>query len=97
MQVLNGAAQPQIGSCIRARWSHNLPDKRQLQTAFAIEAVVDEAVQLFGEGTSRDYTYIDDIVKGVLAAYDRVGGRRRARRPAGPPRRPGGRNRGARP
>ncbi len=31
-----------------------------------------EVVQLFGEGTSRDYTYIDDIVKGVLAAYDRV-------------------------
>jgi UDP-glucose 4-epimerase len=31
-----------------------------------------EPVQLFGEGTSRDYTYIDDIVTGVLAAYDRI-------------------------
>lgn len=30
-------------------------------------------VTLFGDGSmSRDYTYIDDIVAGVLAAYDRV-------------------------
>lgn len=30
-------------------------------------------IQLFGDGTtSRDYTYIDDIVAGVLAALDRV-------------------------
>lgn len=34
-----------------------------------------EPIQLFGEGsTSRDYTFIDDIVGGVLAAYDRVPG-----------------------
>lgn len=31
-----------------------------------------ETVQLFGDGTSRDYTFIDDIVAGVLASYDRV-------------------------
>lgn len=32
-----------------------------------------EPIQLFGEGsTSRDYTFIDDIVGGVLAAYERV-------------------------
>jgi UDP-glucuronate 4-epimerase len=30
-------------------------------------------ITLFGDGsTSRDYTFIDDIVTGVLAAYDRV-------------------------
>jgi len=46
--AVGGAAQPQIGSCIRARWSHNLPDKAQLQTAFALEAVVDEAVFVLG-------------------------------------------------
>lgn len=46
--AVGGAAQPQIGSCIRARWSHNLPDKAQLQTAFALEAVVDEAVFVVG-------------------------------------------------
>jgi len=48
LAAVGGAAQPQIGSCIRARWSHNVPDKRQLQTAFAIEAVVDEAVFVLG-------------------------------------------------
>ncbi|RMH13274.1 MAG: NAD-dependent epimerase/dehydratase family protein [Planctomycetota bacterium] len=32
-----------------------------------------EPIRLFGDGSSsRDYTYIDDIVAGVLAAHDRV-------------------------
>jgi UDP-glucuronate 4-epimerase len=32
-----------------------------------------ESIEMYGDGTSsRDYTYIDDIVAGVLAAYDRV-------------------------
>jgi UDP-glucuronate 4-epimerase len=31
-----------------------------------------EKISLFGEGTSRDYTFIDDIVAGVLASYDRI-------------------------
>ena len=32
-----------------------------------------EAIPVFGDGsTSRDYTYIDDIVAGVLAAYERI-------------------------
>ena len=43
-----GAALPPVGSCIRARWSHNVADKTQLQTAFALEAVVDEAVFVVG-------------------------------------------------
>lgn len=46
--AVGGAAMPQVGSCVRARWSHNLQDKRQLQTAFALEAVVDEAVFVVG-------------------------------------------------
>lgn len=34
-----------------------------------------ERVRMFGDGTtSRDYTFIEDIVGGVLAAYERVGG-----------------------
>ena len=48
LAAVGGAALPQIGSCIRARWSHNVPDKRELQTAFALEAVVDEAVFMLG-------------------------------------------------
>lgn len=32
-----------------------------------------EPITMFGDGSmSRDYTYIDDIVRGVLAAYDKI-------------------------
>jgi len=32
-----------------------------------------ETIRVFGDGSSsRDYTYVDDIVSGVLAAYDRI-------------------------
>jgi MFS family permease len=48
LAALGGAAQPQIGSCVRARWSHNVADKPTLQTAFALEAVVDETVFMLG-------------------------------------------------
>jgi MFS family permease len=48
LAALGGAALPPIGSCVRARWSHNVPDKKQLQTAFALEAVVDETVFVVG-------------------------------------------------
>lgn len=35
----------------------------------------DEPIRMFGDGTtSRDYTYIDDILNGVLAAVDRCTG-----------------------
>lgn len=48
LALIGGAALPQIGSCIRARWSHSVLDKRDLQTAFALEAVVDETVFMVG-------------------------------------------------
>ena len=33
----------------------------------------DEQIPMFGDGsTSRDYTYIDDIIDGVLAAFTRT-------------------------
>lgn len=43
-----GAALPQVGSCVRARWSHLVPERRLLSTAFALEAVVDETVFVVG-------------------------------------------------
>jgi len=46
--AMAGAALPQVGSCVRARWSVVVAGKRQLQTAFAWEAVVDEAVFILG-------------------------------------------------
>ncbi|MDQ3166422.1 MAG: MFS transporter [Actinomycetota bacterium] len=46
--VISGAAFPQIGSSIRARWRHIVPDRSMLDTAFAFEAVVDEMVFIIG-------------------------------------------------
>ncbi|WP_203335602.1 MFS transporter [Nocardioides limicola] len=43
-----GASLPQVGSAVRARWAHALSEPRQVQTAYALEAVVDEAVFLVG-------------------------------------------------
>ncbi len=41
---------------------------------FMVRAARDQVIPVFGDGsTSRDYTYIDDIVAGVLSAYDRIG------------------------
>lgn len=42
---------------------------------FTRRILAGEPVQIFGDGTSsRDYTYIDDIIEGVLAALDRPQG-----------------------
>ncbi|MDN5896400.1 MAG: MFS transporter [Nocardioides sp.] len=46
--MLGGAAFPQVGSCVRARWSHAVHDARQVQTAYAFESVVDEAMFVTG-------------------------------------------------
>jgi len=43
-----GAAMPQIGACVRARWTRVVPDRSLLPTAFAFEAVVDETVFMVG-------------------------------------------------
>lgn len=48
LAAVSGAAMPQIGSSVRARWSILVADKRQLHTAFSFEAVVDEAVFIVG-------------------------------------------------
>lgn len=43
-----GAALPPIGSCVRARWSYVLEQPAEVQTAFALEAVLDEVVFIVG-------------------------------------------------
>ncbi len=48
LAALAGAALPQIGPCIRARWAALLSGTSQLQTAYAFEAMVDEAVFIVG-------------------------------------------------
>jgi MFS family permease len=46
--ALSGAAMPQIGASVRARWTALVPDKSDLRTAFAFESVVDEMVFIIG-------------------------------------------------
>lgn len=46
--ALAGAATPQTGSMVRARWTHVVTDRTQLNTAFSIEAILDEVVFLVG-------------------------------------------------
>ncbi len=49
LAALGGATLPAAGSCVRARWSHALRGRpSDVQTAFALEAVVDEAVFMLG-------------------------------------------------
>jgi MFS family permease len=43
-----GGTRPQVGSFVRARWSHVLDRGRTLQTAYALEAVGDEVVFIVG-------------------------------------------------
>lgn len=46
--AISGAGAPQAGNLVRARWTHVLPDRARLQTAFALEAVLDEVVFIVG-------------------------------------------------
>lgn len=46
--AIAGAGAPQAGNLVRARWTHVLNDRSRLQTAFALEAVLDEAVFIVG-------------------------------------------------
>jgi len=46
--VIAGLASPQAGSMVRARWSYVISDRTQLNTAFALEAVIDELVFIVG-------------------------------------------------
>jgi predicted MFS family arabinose efflux permease len=48
LAALTGAAGPNIGSLVRARWVAALEDPERRQTAFAFEAVVDEVVFVVG-------------------------------------------------
>jgi MFS family permease len=48
LAALGGATLPQVGSCVRARWSYVLDQPAEVQTAYALEAVADEAVFILG-------------------------------------------------
>lgn len=46
--VVAGLGAPGAGNMVRARWSHVLTDRRELGSAFALEAMLDEAVFIVG-------------------------------------------------
>jgi len=46
--ALAGATMPAIGAAVRARWTNVLQVQAERETAFALEAVVDETVYLLG-------------------------------------------------
>ena len=48
LAALCGASGPNIGSLVRARWAEALAEPDRRQTAFALEAVVDEVVFVVG-------------------------------------------------
>lgn len=48
LAAVSGAALPGVGSCVRARWAHVLDDAGEVQTAFALEGVLDETVFVVG-------------------------------------------------
>ncbi len=73
--ALGGGALPQIGSCVRARWSYVLSAPAEVQTAYALEAVVDEAVFILGPILVTVLaTGIDPVAGLVTAIVAGVGG-----------------------
>lgn len=48
LAALAGASSPQVGSFVRARWSHLLTGKPELHTAYSVEAFLDEAIFIIG-------------------------------------------------
>ncbi|KQY64084.1 MFS transporter [Nocardioides sp. Root140] len=68
LAVVAGGALPQVGACVRARWSHVLPDGRSVQTAYALEGVVDEALFVTGPTAVTFLATAWDPVAGLVTA-----------------------------
>jgi predicted MFS family arabinose efflux permease len=66
--ALAGLATPQTGSMVRARWTHVIVDRTQLNTAFSIEAVLDEAVFIVGPVLVTFLTYQVSDYAGLTCA-----------------------------
>lgn len=67
--LLAGASFPPWGSLVRARWVYALTERRtQLPTAFALEAVVDEAVFVIGPALVTVLVTLVHPVSGISVA-----------------------------
>lgn len=66
--ALAGIGCPQVGSMVRARWSHAIEDRSMVQTAFAFEAVVDEVIFIVGPVVITLLATLVDPVAGLVFA-----------------------------
>lgn len=68
LAAVAGASLPQIGACVRARWSYVLDDGTRIQTAYAFESVVDEALFVTGPTVVTFLATAWDPVAGLVVA-----------------------------
>ena len=68
LAAVAGATMPAVGAAVRARWTHALADPAERQTAFALEAVVDETVYLVGPPLATFLATTIDPAAGLVAA-----------------------------
>jgi predicted MFS family arabinose efflux permease len=68
LAAVAGGSLPQIGACVRARWSHVLDDTASVQTAYAFESVVDEALFVTGPTVVTLLATAWDPVAGLVVA-----------------------------
>jgi MFS family permease len=100
LAAATGAASPNIGSLVRSRWAHALPEADQRQTAFAFESVVDEVVFVVGPPlvtvlaslVAAPAGFLTGLVAGVLGGWA-LGGMRASQPPVEPAQEGGGRRR----
>ena len=97
--ALSGAALPQVGASVRTRWSYALDKPGEKQTAFALEAVLDEVVFVVGPvlvtllatGWHPVAGLTFALVTGVVGTFA-FAAQRRTEPPAGRTREPGARS-----
>src|SRR4029078_8782086 len=68
LAILAGLMLPPVGTCVRARWSYVLDEPREVQTAYALESVVDTAVFITGPSLVTALATAWDPVAGLAAA-----------------------------
>src|SRR4051794_23204734 len=68
LAAVGGALLPQVGSSVRARWSYVLDRPAEVQTAYALEAVLDEAVFILGPIVVTVLSTAWDPVAGLAVA-----------------------------
>lgn len=66
--ALSGAALPQVGSMVRARWAHLVRNDQERHTAFAVEAVGDEVVFVTGPALVTFLSTLHAPETGLLVA-----------------------------